>query len=90
VGAPLACLTPWLALLYAGVLGLYAAVVLLVALSIALRAGRLALLPWLPLVFATVHLGAGTGNLLEWAFGRRPVTRTPAQRRVFVSADAGN
>jgi succinoglycan biosynthesis protein ExoA len=74
-GLPLAWLLPWLAALYGGALALYAAVVLLVSLTIAARAGKPALLPLLPLVFATIHVGAGAGILSEWLAGRRPVRR---------------
>src|SRR5262249_54833989 len=83
-GAALAWLAPWLAALYAGTLALYAAVVLAVSLSIAWRARRPALLPWLPLAFAALHLGAGAGILLEWAFGKKPPARAEGQR-VFES-----
>jgi succinoglycan biosynthesis protein ExoA len=71
LGPLLALLSPLLAALYAGTLGLYAAAVLAVSLTITLRARRLALLPWLPLVFATIHLGSGAGILLELVTGRR-------------------
>src|SRR5262249_10983874 len=71
-------LSPWLPALYVGTLGLYAAVVLAVSLLLALRARRPALLPWLPLVFAAIHVGSGAGILLEWLTGRRP----PAEGRL--------
>jgi succinoglycan biosynthesis protein ExoA len=74
-GLPLAWLSPWLAMVYGGALAFYAAVVLLVSLTLAARAGRPAMLPLLPLVFATIHLGAGAGILTEWLAGRRPVRR---------------
>jgi succinoglycan biosynthesis protein ExoA len=72
-GPLLAWLSPVLAALYGGALVLYAAVVLLVSLTLAARAGRAALLPWLPLVFAAIHTGAGAGMLTEWVAGRRRV-----------------
>jgi succinoglycan biosynthesis protein ExoA len=71
-GPLLGLLSPWLALAYFGGLALYAAVVLLVSLAVAARARRLGMLPWLPLVFAAIHLGAGTGILSEAVAGRRP------------------
>jgi len=74
-GPPLAWLSPWLAALYGGTLALYAAVVLLVSLTLAARARRPTLFPLLPLVFATIHLGAGAGIVTEWLAGRRPVRR---------------
>ncbi len=85
-GAPLACLVPWLAAAYGGTLAVYAVVVLLVSLGIAFGARRPALLPWLPLAFAAIHVGAGTGILLEWAFGRR-TPRDQGLERVFLSGN---
>jgi GT2 family glycosyltransferase len=64
-GPSLAARSPWLAGLYAGTLGLYALVVILTSLLIALRARDWRLLPWLPLVFLAIHCGAGTGILVE-------------------------
>jgi succinoglycan biosynthesis protein ExoA len=88
-GLPLALLSPLLATLYAGTLGVYAAVVLTVSLLITLRARRLALLPWLPLVFGAIHFGSGAGILLEWAAGRRRPVEGRLPRRVFVSGTSG-
>jgi succinoglycan biosynthesis protein ExoA len=89
VAGPLfALLSPWLAALYAGTLGLYAAVVLAVSLLLALRARRPALLPWLPLVFAAVHFGSGAGILLEWLSGRRRPQEQALPRRVFETPTA--
>ena len=51
----------WLGLLYAGALGAYALAVLAYSVVLAVRARELPLLPLLPPVFLTVHLGAGTG-----------------------------
>jgi succinoglycan biosynthesis protein ExoA len=67
LGPAAACLSPWLAGLYAGALGLYALVVALSSLLIARRARDPRLLPWLPLVFLAIHVGAGAGILLEGA-----------------------
>jgi GT2 family glycosyltransferase len=64
-GPPLAALSPWLAGLYAGALGVYVLVVALASLLMALRARDWRLLPWLPLVFLAIHCGAGTGMLVE-------------------------
>jgi succinoglycan biosynthesis protein ExoA len=88
-GPLLALLSPLLAALYAGTLGLYAGVVLVVSLLITLRARRLALLTWLPLVFAAIHIGSGTGILLEWAAGRRRPVEGRLPRRLVVSGTAG-
>jgi succinoglycan biosynthesis protein ExoA len=71
LGPLVAWLSPWLALLYGGTLALYAAVVLLVSLTVACRTRRPALLPWLPLVFAAIHLGSGWGIVREWLTGPR-------------------
>ena len=82
-GPLLALLSPWLGVLYAGTLGLYAAVVLAVSLLLALRARQPALLPWLPLVFAAIHVGSGAGILLEWLTGRRLPAEERLPARVF-------
>jgi succinoglycan biosynthesis protein ExoA len=65
IGLPLAWLSPWLRVVYLGTLSLYAVAVVAASLAIALRPGKVRLLPYLPLVFLTVHLGSGTGVLLE-------------------------
>jgi hypothetical protein len=64
-GPAVAWLSPWLAALYLGGLGLYALVVIVTSLLIALRARDARLLPWLPPVFFAIHCGAGAGILLE-------------------------
>ena len=64
-GPLLAALSPWLALAYACGLGLYTATVALTSVAIAVKARDVRLLPWLPLVFLTIHCGAGTGLLCE-------------------------
>jgi hypothetical protein len=56
---------------YLGALGSYALVVLLFSLAIGLRRRAPALMPLLPLVFAAIHFGAGTGLWLETIAGRR-------------------
>jgi succinoglycan biosynthesis protein ExoA len=64
---------PPLGLVYAGVLGVYAATLLLASLALALRQRQPELLPLLPLVFLAIHFGAGTGILWEaFAGSRRP------------------
>lgn len=63
-GCPLSFAASWLALPYAAALSAYVATVLLASLFLgARRCG--AMLVWLPLVFATIHFGSGTGMLLE-------------------------
>jgi succinoglycan biosynthesis protein ExoA len=73
VGPLLAFLGPWLAAAYLGSVGLYAATVLLISLALGLRSPRL--LRWLPLVFVTIHVGAGAGILLEALSSRRLLSR---------------
>jgi succinoglycan biosynthesis protein ExoA len=73
-GPLLAWLLPPLAWVYAGALGCYALVVLLFSLTLAVRRREPALLPLLPLVFFTIHAGAGAGLWREVLAGlrRRP------------------
>lgn len=62
--------SPGLRLVYAFVLGLYWSVVVGVSVLVAIRAGNVRILPWLPFVFATVHAGAGYGVLAEVVAGK--------------------
>jgi polysaccharide deacetylase family protein (PEP-CTERM system associated) len=78
VGPALAGCSPWLAAAYLGAVGLYALAVLLTSATLALRAGDVRLLPWLPLVFAAIHGGAGAGILQEAAAGWLRRRRDPA------------
>ena len=68
---------PLLALAYAGVVGLYALVVLLFSVALCVRRRDPALLPLLPLVFGAAHAGAGWGVLCELAAGFRPAAPAP-------------
>ena len=68
---------PLLALAYFGVLALYALVVLLASVAVCVRRRDAALLPWLPLVFAVVHAGAGWGVLYEAFAGSKPAEPAP-------------
>jgi succinoglycan biosynthesis protein ExoA len=65
VGPPLALLSWPTALAQLFLVGLYLAVVALVSLSVAFRKKDIRLLPWLPVVFLTIHAGAGWGLLRE-------------------------
>jgi polysaccharide deacetylase family protein (PEP-CTERM system associated) len=65
LGPALACLFGALWYAYAGAVALYAAIVLGTSLSLAIREREPSFAGWLPLVFATVHVGAGWGLLLE-------------------------
>jgi polysaccharide deacetylase family protein (PEP-CTERM system associated) len=78
VGPVLAAYSSWLGAAYAGVVGLYALAVLLTGVYLALRAGDGRLLPWLPLVFAAIHGGAGVGILQEVVAGRKRRRPLPA------------
>jgi succinoglycan biosynthesis protein ExoA len=68
-GPLLALLFPVLWLPYAGVVGLYLALVLLFSVGLCWRERRAEVLPWLPAAFAAIHLGAGAGILREWFGG---------------------
>ena len=65
-----------LAVVYIGVLLLYAAIVLAGSIAVARHAHDYRLVGWLPLVFATVHAGSGTGLLLEVVSPLTGVIRT--------------
>lgn len=72
-GLPLSFVSPWLAGIYAGTIMLYVGIVLLCSSQIALRSSRFRLQAWLPFVFLAVHIGSGTGLLLEFATARQTV-----------------
>lgn len=71
-GLVAAMLSPWLAIAYAAALTLYFTTVLAVSAACAWQHRSWALLPLLPAVFVTIHLGSGTGLLREFFQGRRP------------------
>jgi succinoglycan biosynthesis protein ExoA len=79
---------PLLALVYAGTLGLYALVVLLTSVVLAIRRRDAAMLPWLPLVFAAIHAGAGVGVLYEAITGKKPLQSTREFQAVAPSRRA--
>jgi succinoglycan biosynthesis protein ExoA len=66
LGLPLSFISPWLAAAYVGALLAYLSIVLLGSLGVFFQLGSLPLLAWLPLVFATIHVGSGVGLLLEF------------------------
>jgi succinoglycan biosynthesis protein ExoA len=76
-GPLLALLVPLLAWVYAAALGVYALVVLLFSLDLSRRRRELALLPLLPPVFLTVHLGAGAGVWRELLANLPPLRTRP-------------
>jgi len=78
-GLPLAFFSSSLAVLYAGTLLFYLFVILSGSAMIALRQRNAVLLPWLLLVFLTVHLASGTGALMELAVpGRKRIASREA------------
>jgi len=82
VGPILAAVSGWLAVAYAGVLALYALTLALGSVLLAWRNRDLRMLPWLPVVFAAIHGGAGTGiwqEVLAGWLGRRRSAK-PARR----------
>jgi succinoglycan biosynthesis protein ExoA len=66
LGPVIAMFSKWMAVAYLVSVVLYAAMVLLTSLAIGARTRSLRLLLWLPLVFSTIHCGAGAGILLEF------------------------
>jgi succinoglycan biosynthesis protein ExoA len=82
VGPILAGVMPALWYIYIGTLAIYALILLASSLGIAFGQREPLLFPLLPLVFATVHLGAGAGQCWEMLYPR-------AQRR-DGEARAGN
>jgi GT2 family glycosyltransferase len=73
LGPLLACLVPILWFVYAGCVALYALLVQGFSAALAVRRRDPALLPLLPVVFVTVHLGAALG--LWWELLRRETRR---------------
>jgi len=71
-GPLLACWGSLLGLLYLGGLGVYLAALLLASLILSVRERDVRLLPLLPLVFLTIHAGAGAGVWCELLLGRSP------------------
>lgn len=71
LGPLLSLFSPLLATTFASVLALYGLILLLGSLAIAAKSRELRLLPWLPLVFIAIHVGAGTGIVKELLF-RKP------------------
>jgi succinoglycan biosynthesis protein ExoA len=65
-----ACLLPVLWVVYGGALAVYGALLAAVSAALAWRSRKPALLALLPVVFLTVHLGAGTGLWWEILAGR--------------------
>lgn len=70
-GFVLAWFSWWLAAAYAVAIALYCAVVFFGSASVAAARRDAAILPWLPLVFATIHCAAGAGLLWELGAGSK-------------------
>jgi succinoglycan biosynthesis protein ExoA len=85
---PLACLLfPPLWLFYFAVLGLYTALLLAFSVGLACTRREPLLLPLFPLVFATVHYGAGTGQCLEAILGGSKRRRGKPKRSLSSEAE---
>lgn len=85
VGPVAAWFSPWCAAAYAATLLIYFALVAAAAAGAVRRTADFRVIPWLFLVFPTIHVGAGCGLLGEWIHGhilRRatgvPVGQLPA------------
>src|SRR5581483_11103498 len=61
-----------LLLLYVGVLGIYGTTLLLFSIGLCVCERDVRLLPLFPLVFLTLHAGAGAGVWCEWVLGSPP------------------
>ena len=70
-GPLLVCWSSLLAILYVGILGVYAAAVVLASLALCVRERDVRLLPIFPLVFLMIHAGAGAGVWCELLLGSR-------------------
>jgi succinoglycan biosynthesis protein ExoA len=83
LGPVLGLLSSWLLLVDAGVVGLYALAVAVACAGCVARTRDWQMLPWLPLVFVAIHLGAGWGILTELLAGG---PRLPARPRRYQPA----
>jgi succinoglycan biosynthesis protein ExoA len=79
LGAVLCWLSSWLAVPYLAAVGAYCAIILAASALISAKRRDAGILPWLPLVFATIHISAGAGILFELlsgiAMGRKSIAR---------------
>ena len=98
VMGPITLASPWLLAAYLDGLGLYTLAVFGFSLGLAWQVREIRLLPWLALVFPTIHLGAGAGLIQEllfgmwtrmkYAFGRMPAAaEKPAQILAWRTRD---
>ncbi len=79
IGALAACFSQTVAMGYLGMMLAYGILVALFSLALSLRTRNLRLLFWLPVVFGTVHFGAGKGTLQELVFGNRSSQRNKSR-----------
>jgi succinoglycan biosynthesis protein ExoA len=70
-------ISPWLAATYVGAIAAYMIIVLAVSVLVAVGRRNMGVLHWLPLVFVTIHVGAGVGILEEVVVGMRARRRVP-------------
>jgi hypothetical protein len=70
-GAILGWFSAVLAGVYLGVVSIYALSILAFSLYLGARERSLLLGAWLPLIYVTIHLGAGVGQLWEAVRGQR-------------------
>ena len=74
IGPVVGLLSPWLMSLYLGTLGVYLGAITLACAGVVRKTDDLRIIPWLPLVFVTIHLGAGWGTLSEAVAGLVRIT----------------
>lgn len=75
-----------LALLYAAVLGIYGAILLLFSIALSVRERDVRLMPLLPLVFLMIHAGAGAGVWCELLLGSPPAVAAPSTKELSRAA----
>lgn len=73
-------LAPWLMAAYLGCVGLYLLLVMLTSVSLSWKARDIRVLGLAPLVFGSIHLGAGSGILLEALRPGKPPERGTLRR----------
>jgi succinoglycan biosynthesis protein ExoA len=87
LAGPLAAFfSPTAGFAYAACLLVYALVVAGVSAALAIREWQISLAAYLPVVFATLHLGAGTGILFETCKPRRGAPRDQSSQNCDVSS----
>jgi succinoglycan biosynthesis protein ExoA len=83
-GLALGLFSSWLMAGYLSCLGLYTAIVLMASAAVGVKARDFRSFAWAPLVFLAVHLGAGTGILLEWLKPQRPPEKVTRPQTIGV------